>query len=243
MSSLTHARGKPIKSPDDPTRFREDYLVLAHHHRTATRLFLAVALLLSVAGCVTTDGSSLAGSVNVDSGPYAANETEKFKVEAVDISVIDVRFLRQVVDYRTAQPPGTIVVDPHNRFLYLVEKGGKAIRYGVGVGRAGLEFTGTASIQLKKEWPHWTPTAAMIAREPKRYAKWAGGMEGGRDNPLGARALYLFKDGRDTRYRIHGTTEPESIGKAVSSGCIRLMNQDIIDLYARVPLHTKVVVL
>ena len=98
-------------------------------------------------------------------------------------------------------------------------------------------------MQDKREWPRWTPTPAMITREPKRYARWAGGMEGGERNPLGARALYLFKGGNDTRYRIHGTTEPESIGKAVSSGCIRMINQDIIDLYGRVPLHTKVVVL
>lgn len=135
------------------------------------------------------------------------------------------------------------MVDPHRRLLYLVEKDGKAVRYGVGVGRAGLEFTGTASIQVKKEWPHWTPTTAMIARDPERYGRWAGGMGGGENNPLGARALYLFKGSRDTRYRIHGTNEPESIGKAVSSGCIRMMNQDIIDLYGRVSLHAKVVVL
>lgn len=118
-----------------------------------------------------------------------------------------------------------------------------AIRYGVGVGREGLAFAGTGTVRKKQEWPHWTPTSTMIAREPKRYAKWARGMDGGIGNPLGAQALYLFKDGKDTRYRIHGTTEPDSIGKAVSSGCIRMMNQDVIDLYSRVPLGTKVVVL
>lgn len=211
--------------------------------RTARTLILAVMLPLTVAGCVTTDNAGLADAGLAGSAHYAAITSEKFEVDAVDLSAIDSRFLRQVVDYRTAEPPGTIVVDPHNRFLYLVEKDGKAVRYGVGVGRAGLEFTGSANIQLKREWPHWTPTAAMIAREPKRYAKWAGGMDGGEGNPLGARALYLFKDGRDTHYRIHGTTEPGSIGKAVSSGCIRMMNQDIVDLYGRVPLHTRVVVL
>jgi lipoprotein-anchoring transpeptidase ErfK/SrfK len=136
-----------------------------------------------------------------------------------------------------------VVVDPIGRFLYLVQKGGKAIRYGVGVGREGLAFAGTGTVQEKKEWPHWTPTSAMIARDPKRYAKLSAGMEGGAANPLGARALYLFKNGQDTRYRIHGTTEPDSIGKAVSSGCIRMMNQDVIDLYGRVPLGAKVVVL
>jgi lipoprotein-anchoring transpeptidase ErfK/SrfK len=118
---------------------------------------------------------------------------------------------------------------------------GKAVRYGVGVGKAGLEFRGTATIQDKKEWPHWTPTQDMMRREPARYQPWAKGMDGGAKNPLGARALYLFKDGKDTLYRIHGTTEPSSIGKAVSSGCIRMLNQDVIDLYNRVPKGAKVV--
>ncbi|MDN4983431.1 L,D-transpeptidase [Bradyrhizobium arachidis] len=217
--------------------------MLAHLQKAARTLFLAVTLPMTVAGCVTTDAAGLDQRQTAGTARYAAIPSEKFRVDAIDLSVVDPRFLRQVVDYRTTEPPGTIVVDPHNRFLYLVEKGGKAIRYGVGVGRAGLEFTGTANIQLKREWPHWTPTEAMIAREPKRYARWARGMDGGESNPLGARALYLFRGGQDTRYRIHGTTEPESIGKAVSSGCIRMMNQDVIDLYGRVPLHTKVVVL
>jgi lipoprotein-anchoring transpeptidase ErfK/SrfK len=212
--------------------------------RALRMLVLTAALPLILAGCVTTDnGLDFAHGATTVAAHYAAIESERFKVEAVDTSQIEPRLLRQVIDYRTAEQPGTIVVDPHNRYLYLVEKRGKAVRYGVGVGRAGLAFTGTASIQLKKEWPHWTPTEAMITREPKRYAKWAGGMDGGQNNPLGARALYLFRDGKDTRYRIHGTTEPESIGKAVSSGCIRMMNQDIIDLYERVPLHARAVVL
>ncbi len=217
--------------------------MFARLQNAARALFLAVTLPLTVAGCVTTDAAGLDGRQLAAAAHYAAIASEKFRVDAIDVSVVDPRFLRQVVVYRTKEPPGTIVVDPHNRFLYLVEEGGKAVRYGVGVGRAGLEFTGTANIQLKREWPHWTPTEAMIAREPKRYARWARGMEGGEGNPLGARALYLFKGGLDTRSRIHGTTEPQSIGKAVSSGCIRMMNQDIIDLYGRVPLHTKVVVL
>jgi lipoprotein-anchoring transpeptidase ErfK/SrfK len=215
--------------------------------KSARTVFLAAILPLAVAGCVTVDAPRLAGSPSLSgfatTANYAALDSEKFRVEAVDVSGMDAQFLRQEVDYRTTEPPGTIVVDPHKRFLFFVENGGKAIRYGVGVGRAGLEFTGTASVQLKKAWPHWTPTQAMIAREPARYAKWAGGMEGGEGNPLGARALYLFKGGNDTRYRIHGTTEPQSIGHAVSSGCIRMINQDIIDLYSRVPVGAKVVVL
>jgi lipoprotein-anchoring transpeptidase ErfK/SrfK len=168
---------------------------------------------------------------------------EKFEVDAVDLSEMDPKNLRQLVDYRTTQPPGTVVVDPHKRFLYLVMENGKALRYGVGVGKAGLEFSGTATIQDRKEWPHWTPTPDMIHRDPDRYQPWAKGMDGGAKNPLGARALYLFKDGKDTLYRIHGTTEPWSIGKAVSSGCIRMLNQNVIDLYNRVPKGAKVVVM
>jgi lipoprotein-anchoring transpeptidase ErfK/SrfK len=207
--------------------------------RAAKALFFAVMLPLTAAGCVTTGGADLAGTGLTH---RVANRPEEFRVDAADVSKIDARFQRQVVDYRTAERPGTIVVDPRNRFLYLVGQDGKAVRYGVGVGRAGLEFTGTASVQVKKKWPRWTPTPAMIGREPARYAKWAGGMAGGEGNPLGARALYLFKGGQDTRFRIHGTTEPDSIGKAVSSGCIRMMNADVVDLYERTPLHTRVVV-
>jgi lipoprotein-anchoring transpeptidase ErfK/SrfK len=215
--------------------------------KSARTVLLADFFPLAVAGCVTVDAPQLAGSPSLSgfaaTANYAALDSKKFRVEAVDVSGIDAQFLRQEVDYRATEPPGTIVVDPHKRFLFFVENSGKAIRYGVGVGRAGLEFSGTASIQLKKLWPHWTPTQAMIAREPARYATWARGMEGGEGNPLGARALYLFRGGNDTRYRIHGTTESQSIGHAVSSGCIRMMNQDIIDLYNRVPLGAKVVVL
>lgn len=153
------------------------------------------------------------------------------------------RYMRQLVDDPTGQLPGTVVVDPKNRFLYLVREGGKALRYGVGVGKAGMAWSGTADVEMKREWPRWTPTEEMIAREPEKYRKWAKGMDGGPGNPLGARALYLFKDGKDTLYRIHGTNEPWSIGQAMSSGCIRMMNQDVIDLYRRVPTGARVVVL
>jgi lipoprotein-anchoring transpeptidase ErfK/SrfK len=221
--------------------------MFARLQKTGRSLFVAIIFPLSVAGCVTTDGPQLASNLlPADAAAdrqYRAIDNERFRVEAVDTSNIDPKFLRQSVDYLTQASPGTIIVDPRKRFLYLVQKGGKAIRYGVGVGRAGLAFAGTANVQIKKEWPHWTPTQAMIAREPQRYAKWATGMEGGDGNPLGARALYLFKDGNDTRYRIHGTTEPQSIGQAVSSGCIRMMNQDIIDLYGHISIGSKVIVL
>ena len=174
---------------------------------------------------------------------YAALTDEPFPVAAIDPGDIKARNMRQVVEYQTKEQPGTLVVDPYKRFLYLVMEGGKAMRYGVGVGKAGLEFTGEATVARKASWPRWTPTPDMIRRDPKRYAPWSHGMEGGEKNPLGARALYLFKDGNDTLYRIHGTTEPWSIGQAVSSGCIRMLNQDVIDLHRRVPTGTKVVVL
>ena len=172
---------------------------------------------------------------------YAALPNEAFPVPAVDLSKIETRNLRQVVDYATAEWPGTIVVDAPDRFLYLVLEGGRALRYGIGVGRQGFSWSGRASIPFKRSWPKWTPPASMIEREPK-LAKYRNGMEPGLDNPLGARALYLFQNGRDTLYRIHGTNEVSSIGKAVSSGCIRLLNQDVIDLYRRVTLGTEVVV-
>ncbi|MEP3279117.1 MAG: L,D-transpeptidase [Stappiaceae bacterium] len=138
---------------------------------------------------------------------------------------------------------GTIVVDPRHHFLYLVERRGKARRYGVGVGRAGLAFKGGATVQRKAEWPSWTPTKNMIRREPGKYARYAKGVPGGVNNPLGARALYLYRGGRDTYYRIHGTTQPSSIGRSVSNGCIRMINDHVVDLYNRVPLGTRVVVL
>ena len=208
---------------------------------------LAAVLPAALAACTTDSTPTPMAATRMVSPDlvqrYAAPSGEKFEVDAVDLSEMDPKNLRQLVDYRTTQPPGTVVVDPHKRFLYLVMENGKAVRYGVGVGKAGLEFSGTATIQDKKEWPHWTPTQDMMRREPDRYQPWAKGMDGGAKNPLGARALYLFKDGKDTLYRIHGTTEPSSIGKAVSSGCIRMLNQDVIDLYNRVPKGAKVVVM
>ena len=142
--------------------------------RRARRLLAVSMLSLGVAGCSVTGEGLRTAEFSMPQSPatmhYAARGAEKFPVDAVDTSDIDAQFLRQMVDYRAPDPPGTVVVDPHHRFLYLVQKGNKAIRYGVGVGRAGLAFAGTGTVQQKREWPHWTPTAAMIAREPKRYA-------------------------------------------------------------------------
>lgn len=175
---------------------------------------------------------------------YAGGEDNGFTIPAIDTRKIDRRYLRQMVrvPYDIPNEPGTIVVDPGNRFLYLVADNGSAIRYGIGVGREGFAWSGEATVQTKQLWPKWTPPREMVERDPKA-APYADGMPGGLDNPLGARALYLFQGKVDTLYRIHGTNEPWSIGNAVSSGCIRLLNQDIIDLYDRVPEGTRVIVL
>lgn len=151
-------------------------------------------------------------------------------------------FKRQVVPFRTAEKPGTIIIDGNKHFLYLVLPNFQAIRYGIGVGREGFGWAGIVNVGRKAEWPTWTPPAEMVARDPKA-AQYAGGMPGGPDNPLGARALYLYENGRDTIYRIHGTNEPWSIGLDISSGCIRMNNDDVMDLYSRIEVGAKVIVL
>lgn len=174
---------------------------------------------------------------------YGPLSEEKFPVPALNVTRLKERNLRQIVKFKSGEHPGTIVIDTENRFLYLVQEEGTAIRYGIGVGIDGLEFTGSAVVGFKRQWPRWTPTADMIRRKSDLYEQWRSGMDGGPTNPLGARALYLFKDGKDTLFRIHGTAEPHTIGKAVSSGCIRMFNHDVIDLYRRVPTDARVVVL
>lgn len=159
-----------------------------------------------------------------------------------DLSRIPKKFRRQIVPYEGRHWPGTVIVDTAERHLYLILEGREAIRYGVGVGREGFRWAGLADVQRKVMWPRWTPPPDMVARDPNA-AKWKDGMPGGPDNPLGARALYLFQNGRDTLYRLHGTNTPTSIGKALSSGCIRMLNEDVIELYRRCPVGTRVVVL
>jgi lipoprotein-anchoring transpeptidase ErfK/SrfK len=212
--------------------------------RLDRRYFLG-GICLFVAGCNRTHqpmNPPLLAYGGFDSA-YGPLMDEQFPVPALDLSTIDPDLLRQEVPFRGPYRPGTIVVNIAERRLYLVQPNGMALRYAVGVGREeALNFRGSAIIGRKSEWPGWTPTPSMIERIP-RYAAYAGGMEGGIDNPLGARALYLYRDGADTHFRLHGTAEPESIGTAVSSGCIRLFNHDIIDLFNRVPVGTAVTVL
>ncbi|NTF08191.1 L,D-transpeptidase [Agrobacterium rubi] len=174
---------------------------------------------------------------------YAAIPDEKFPLRAMELDKINPELRRQEVAYETTYPAGTVVVDTPARRLYYVMGNGRAMRYGVGVGRQGLALRGNAYIGRKAEWPSWTPTPNMIRREPHKNLKYAGGMPGGPNNPLGARALYLYREGNDTMFRLHGTNQPQSIGHAMSSGCIRMLNHDIIDLYQRVPVGSRVVVL
>lgn len=174
---------------------------------------------------------------------YGQVQDDEFTIPAVPPRALSEQKARQIVDYWSNEPPGSIVVDPGAKFLYYVLEDDKAIRYGIAVGEQGRGFTGRAVIPVKREWPSWTPTQNMIRRDPEMYGPYAGGMVGGLRNPLGARALYLYRNGRDTMYRIHGTNDVFSIGQSTSAGCIRLYNQDSIDLYERVEPGTRVLVL
>jgi lipoprotein-anchoring transpeptidase ErfK/SrfK len=183
-----------------------------------------------------------------DLAAYGPVRGEPFPVPAVRLSDVQPGYLRQAVSYPTNEPPGTIIVDPASRYLYAVEGGGRAMRYGIGVGRQGFAWSGTATIRDKQEWPDWYPPKEMLQRQPELMRSMSQlqsgiGMPGGPSNPLGARAMYLWQGNKDTLYRIHGTNEPWTIGRSVSSGCIRMLNQDVIDLYERTPMGAKVVVL
>jgi lipoprotein-anchoring transpeptidase ErfK/SrfK len=215
--------------------------------RAVTGVVAAAVAAIALTGCTTAD-LAIPASIAFASPPatYGQIQDAGYTIPAVPPGRVEARYLRQVV--RTpgriagAAGPGGIVVDPANRYLYLVQANGTSMRYGIGVGRQGFSWSGEAVIRGKQAWPRWHPPAEMMARDPEA-AKYPNGMDGGLQNPLGARALYLWQGNRDTLYRLHGTNDPSSIGKAVSSGCVRLMNQDIIDLYNRVPIGTKVVVL
>lgn len=212
-----------------------------------------------LAGSASLAGLAVSGCVSSTSDPefyvpsqdpaylsmYGAMPEERFPLPAINLKKVPDQYYRQQVDYPTSERVGTLVVDTRNYYLYLVQENGKAMRYGVGLGRAGFEWSGRARIARKSAWPKWTPPDEMIEREPE-LEKWSwrnGGMPPGLENPLGARALYIFQGNQDTLYRLHGTAEYWTIGSAVSSGCVRLMNQDIIDLHGRVPVGTPIVVL
>jgi lipoprotein-anchoring transpeptidase ErfK/SrfK len=177
---------------------------------------------------------------------YAPEEDNGFLIPAVPYQQIDPKFYRQRVANTTGQPAGTVIVDTRTRFLYVVENGGgTAMRYGIGVGREGFAWQGEGVIQWRQKWPRWNPPNEMVARQPElvKYSIDNGGMDPGLKNPLGARALYIFQGNQDTLFRLHGNPDWRSIGKAVSSGCIRMLNQDVIDLYDRVPSKARIVVI
>lgn len=202
---------------------------------------------LAVSGCMTTNSQT--PPAPAEPSPYLSMygpmPAERFPIPAVKLHYVPEHFYRRQVSYDTQEEVGTLVVDTANYHLYLVQENGKAMRYGVGLGRAGFEWSGRARIARKAAWPRWVPPQEMIEREPE-LEEWSwknGGMPPGLQNPLGARALYIYKGNDDTLYRIHGTAEYWTIGTAVSSGCVRMMNQDIIDLHNRVPVGSPIVVI
>lgn len=192
---------------------------------------------LGLAGCVS-DGMSLAEAAKL----YGPLPNEKFPIPPVDVSKIDPKYFRRTVRYDTKEAPGTIIVDPGNYFVYRIEGDGYATRYGANVSRPDFLWSGEVYVGRKAEWPTWTPPKEMIARQPEAR-KYAGGMPGGLDNPLGARVLYLYKNGVYTVYTIYSTSDPETIGTGITSGCTGLLSQDMIDLYSRTPVKTKVIML
>jgi len=205
------------------------------------RLILGALLSASLAACQTAQQPSapVAAATDDYAAWYIGSMPDKpFDVPLVDRRRMDAKYARQTVTYEGPEKPGSIVVDIDERLLYLVQPDKKAIRYGVGVGKQGFSWRGVASVGRKGVWPSWTPTKTMVGIKPDlpRYR------EAGLDNPLGARALYLYQGGRDILFRIHGTNEPWSIGEQMSSGCVRMLNEDVVDLYERVPVGTTVYV-
>jgi lipoprotein-anchoring transpeptidase ErfK/SrfK len=192
---------------------------------------------LALGGCAT--GGLSDSQLALMYGPIPS---EKFPVPAVDYRKVDPKYYRQKVQYESKEAPGTIIIDNSNYYVYRIEGGGFATRYGANVGRQGFTWSGDAYVGRKAEWPVWTPPREMIARQPEA-AKYARGMPGGLDNPLGARVLYLYQNGRYTLYTIYSTILPDTIGNGITSGCTGLLTQDMMDLYDRTPVKTKVVVL
>jgi lipoprotein-anchoring transpeptidase ErfK/SrfK len=189
-------------------------------------MLIRLSLLIALTGFLATPQAFAQANRNGDDQPGL--------IANADDEQLDPKWQKTVVFYRTTEAPGTIIVQSDQRYLYVVQPGGRALRYGIGVGRDGFRWQGLVKITQKKEWPDWTPPEEMIQRQPY-LPRW---MAGGPGNPLGARAMYLG----NTVYRIHGTNQPQTIGTAVSSGCFRLTNPDVADLYDRIPVGTKVII-
>jgi lipoprotein-anchoring transpeptidase ErfK/SrfK len=202
------------------------------------RMFLA----LVVTGVILADAPKASATNESVLFPGLEDDAgEQYPISQEEYLQVKPQYRPQIVDFPSKEPAGTIIIDTKRRFLYLVLGSGRAKRYGVGVGRRGFQWSGTATIGRKAKWPTWIPPQEMMERD-REAAKWPDGMPGGPENPLGARALYLYRNGVDTLYRIHGTREPHTIGRAVSSGCVRMLNADAADLFDRAPVGTKVVV-
>ena len=219
--------------------------------RVLSRIVFVGLMALGVAGC-TTAGDTGAAIDPLVLEMYGPVEGEPFRIAAIPVAKVQPQYIRQTVPTPAniaSEKPGTVVVDPANKFLYLVQDGGRSLRYGIGVGKAGFAWAGEAEIHDKQHWPKWFPPAEMQQREafqklyPDFAQKYPNGMDGSPKNPLGSRALYLWANNKDTLFRIHATNDWTSIGNAVSSGCIRMWNQDVMDLYDRVEVGTRVVVL
>lgn len=212
------------------------------------RLMFAASLVVGLAGCQMDPGATggvspvSASSMN-NPAHYGPRADNGLNVPAVPVDKVPEQYRRQLVNYQTDQPVGTIIIDPSTKHLYLITQKNRALRYGIAVGRAGFGWSGTADIVSRTTWPRWIPPYEMIDRRPELEEFRDVGQPGGLTNPLGARALYLETNGVDYGYRIHGTPEWETIGHNASSGCIRMINQDVMDLYNRVPDGTRVIVL
>ncbi|BDV39386.1 hypothetical protein DSM21852_26390 [Methylocystis bryophila] len=193
---------------------------------------------LGLTGCATTD-AMIPPEIAALYGPVP---NEKFPIPAVDLKKVDPRYFRRTVRYESKEAPGTIIIDPANYYVYRIDGDGNATRYGANVSRPGFLWSGEAYVGRKAEWPTWTPPKEMIARQPEAR-KYARGMPGGLENPLGARVLYLYQNGRYTVCTIYSTSDPDTIGTGVTSGCTGLLSQDMIHLYARTPIKSKVLIL
>lgn len=214
-------------------------------HSSARKLTAILTLTALLAGCIVAIGQAEIATTqiyDIKTQTWVGYDSRKARRYYAANGQVPEVFRRQVVPFRTAERPGTIIVDANQHFLYLIKGNGQAIRYGIGVGRDGFGWAGIVRVGRVAEWPTWTPPAEMVARDPNAV-QYAGGMPGGPDNPLGARALYLYEGDADTIYRIHGTPEPWSIGLDVSSGCIRMNNEDIVDLHSQIEVGAKVIVL
>lgn len=209
---------------------------------------LGLSSLLALTGCASTTKETASAGPTLASAPvvvettqifgdevYGATSDAGYALPAIPINRVDKKFHRQIVNFETQERAGTVIVNTRERFLYYILPGGKAVRYGIGVGKQGFAWAGEAYVAWKQEWPMWHPPKEMAVRKPEISKYVEAGMGPGLTNPLGARAMYLFNEkGQDTLFRIHGSPEWNSIGTAASSGCIRMINQDVIDLYSRI---------